>query len=94
MIKEIDKSYPLEAEEQENLVKILRRCKVSHFAVPNGGFRRPVEGARLKRQRGGKIEPEQQEWHDRLEAYGWRVLVAYGCADAVRQLRELGIIPE
>ena len=120
MIKEINKTYPLEAEEQEELVKILRRCGIVHFAVPNGGYRRTVEAARLKRQgvvsgipdlvlpgqdsrwrclaiemkrqKGGEVSEEQQEQHVRLKACGWRILVCYGCADAVRQLRELGIL--
>jgi hypothetical protein len=48
--QEIIEKVPLEAEEQADLVKILRRCDVLFFAVPNGGYRRGAEAAALRRQ--------------------------------------------
>ena len=112
---------PLESVEQEELVRILKRLRVPYFAVPNGGSRRTVEAAALKRQgvvpgvpdlilpgpdarwrclalemkraQGGYLSPEQVEMHQWLQACGWRVLVCYGCDDAVRQLTALGVLP-
>lgn len=40
-----------EAQIQKTLVEFLRRfCPVPFFAVPNGGYRNPIEAARLKGQ--------------------------------------------
>ena len=46
----------------------------------------------MKRQKGGRVEPEQEDWHRVLTACGWKVLVCYGCADAVQQLTALGLL--
>lgn len=111
---------PLESEEQADLVKILRRCGIPFFAVPNGGYRRAAEAAALrrqgvvagapdlvlpipdkrwsclaiemKRQVGGVVSEDQLRMHEQLRAAGWRVLVCRGCADAVAQLTELGVL--
>ena len=111
---------PLEAQEQEQLTKVLRRQGVVFFAVPNGGRRnaREAVGLRrqgvqagipdlvlpgpdarwrclaieLKRQKGGSVSEEQEAWHRVLRACGWRILVAYGAADAVAQLLALGVL--
>lgn len=40
--------------------------------------------------RGGALGPEQREWLSALGALGWVTIVAWGAADAERQLRGLG----
>jgi hypothetical protein len=45
----------------------------------------------LKRQRGGALSPEQKARIPRLEAAGYRVIVAKGAVDAIEQLRKLGL---
>lgn len=45
----------------------------------------------LKRQKGGSLSPEQKARIPRLEAAGYRVIVARGAVDAVNQLRKLGL---
>jgi Holliday junction resolvase len=46
----------------------------------------------MKRQKGGRVEPEQEGWHKVLEACGWKVLVCYGFVDALSQLAGLGLL--
>lgn len=45
----------------------------------------------LKRQKGGSLSPEQRARIPRLEAAGYRVIVARGAVDAIDQLRKLGL---
>ena len=45
----------------------------------------------LKRQKGGSLSPEQKARIPRLEAAGYRVIVAKGAVDAINQLRALGL---
>ena len=45
----------------------------------------------LKRQKGGALSPEQKARIPRLEAAGYRVIVARGAVDAIDQLRKLGL---
>ena len=45
----------------------------------------------LKRQRGGSLSPEQKTRIPRLEAAGYRVIVAKGAVDAINQLGKLGL---
>ena len=45
----------------------------------------------LKRQKGGSLSPEQKARIPRLEAAGYRVIVAKGAADAIDKLRKLGL---
>lgn len=45
----------------------------------------------LKRQKGGSLSPEQKARIPRLEAAGYRVVVAKGAVDAIDQLRKLGL---
>jgi hypothetical protein len=46
----------------------------------------------LKRIRGGHVDPEQKEWHERLRSRGYRVEVCRGCDEAWRVICEyLGI---
>ena len=45
----------------------------------------------LKRQKGGALSPEQKTRIPRLEAAGYRVIVARGAVDAIDQLRKLGL---
>ena len=47
VVKEI---APTEAQDQEDLCRLLRLEGLVHFAVPNGGRRGKVEAARLRRQ--------------------------------------------
>ena len=45
----------------------------------------------LKRQKGGSLSPEQKARIPRLEAAGYRVIVARGAVDAVDKLRKIGL---
>ena len=45
----------------------------------------------LKRQKGSALSPEQKTRIPRLEAAGYRVIVAKGAVDAIDQLRKLGL---
>ena len=45
----------------------------------------------LKRQKGGSLSPEQKARIPRLEAAGYRVIVAKGAVDAIDKLRKLGL---
>jgi hypothetical protein len=44
----------------------------------------------MKRVGGDKPTPEQCAWHEALAARGWVVVVAYGAAEALRELARLG----
>ncbi len=44
----------------------------------------------MKRQRGGRLTPEQRVWMGALEQRGWTVCVAKGAADAIKALEALG----
>lgn len=46
----------------------------------------------MKRQKGGRVSPEQEECHRLLWACGWRVLVCCGADDALMQLQALGVL--
>lgn len=37
----------------------------------------------MKRVKGGRVESEQKEWHDKLRAHGYYVAIARGWEDAV-----------
>lgn len=46
----------------------------------------------LKRVKGGRLSPEQIDWHTRLTAHGYHVVVARGCEEAWQEItRYLGI---
>lgn len=45
----------------------------------------------LKRQKGSALSPEQKTRIPRLEAAGYRVIVAKGAVDAINQLGKLGL---
>ena len=42
----------------------------------------------MKRAKGGKVSPEQKEWHQYLESCGYRVIVGLGKADAIKQTQQ------
>lgn len=42
----------------------------------------------MKRERGGRVEPEQREWIDRLEAAGYACVVAKGADEAIKAIRD------
>ena len=44
----------------------------------------------LKRQKGGRVTPEQTAWLEHLKARGWAVAVCQGAMEAIRVLQELG----
>ena len=44
----------------------------------------------LKRQKGGRVTPEQIAWLEDLKARGWAVAVCRGAMEAIRYLQELG----
>lgn len=50
----------------------------------------PGVAVEMKRTKGGRVSEDQKEWLDELERHGWKAIVAKGCDDAVRQLREMG----
>jgi hypothetical protein len=43
----------------------------------------------MKRQKGGRLSPEQKDWNDYLVSIGDQVIVANGCMDAVNQVLAL-----
>ena len=45
----------------------------------------------LKRQKGGRVTPEQIAWLEDLKARGWAVAVCQGAMEAIRFLQELGL---
>lgn len=58
--------------------------------VPRNGFH--GLWIEMKRIRGGRVEPEQREWHDRLTACGYQVVVCRGASAAKQVLKQyLGI---
>lgn len=50
-----------------------------------GGF----HGLRIemKREKGGVVSDTQQEWHDRLRAEGYQVIVAEGASEAIAAIK-------
>lgn len=44
----------------------------------------------LKRRKGGKVTPKQQDWHDALAKEGFLVIVAHGFDEAVKKLENIG----
>lgn len=44
----------------------------------------------LKRQKGGRVTPEQTTWLEDLKTRGWAVAVCRGAMEAIRFLQELG----
>ena len=42
----------------------------------------------MKRAKGGKVSPEQKEWHHYLANCGYRVIVGLGQADAIKQTQQ------
>jgi len=42
----------------------------------------------MKRANGGRLSPEQKEWHKYLESCGYRVIVGHGCPDAINQTQQ------
>jgi hypothetical protein len=48
----------------------------------------------LKRKKGGRVDPEQDAWLQRLKKHGWHVAVCHGIDEAIQVLRELGYLPE
>lgn len=47
----------------------------------------------FKRINGGRVSPDQKEWHEYLQEHSDDVvIVAYGCDDAVKKIRELNLV--
>ena len=44
----------------------------------------------LKRQKGGRVSPEQKDWLENLKTRGWVAAVCRGANDAVNLLEKLG----
>lgn len=42
---------------------------------------------------GGRVAPNQAEWHEALRARGWMVVVAWSAAEAVKALVDAGVMP-
>jgi hypothetical protein len=40
----------------------------------------------MKRQKGGKVDPDQADWHIYLREIGHTVLICRGCEDAIKQV--------
>ena len=51
------------------------------LTVARGGYHSLA--IELKRQRGGRVSPEQQGWIDWLNAQGWLAVVCKGAAEAI-----------
>lgn len=47
----------------------------------------------MKRQRGGKLSPEQKDWIEYLQSIGHTAIVAKGADDGMTQLAALGRTP-
>ena len=43
----------------------------------------------MKRAKGGKVSPEQKEWHSYLASCGYRVIIGLGQTDAIKQTQQL-----
>lgn len=56
--------------------------------APSGGTRHVA--IELKRSKGSRIADTQKAMHELMLRHSWIVLVAYGWAHAVEQLKELG----
>ena len=41
----------------------------------------------FKKAKGGKVSPEQKDWHEYLKKIGHCVIVAYGCEDGKQKVR-------
>ena len=50
--------------------------------VPRGGYHGLY--VELKRQRGGRVSPEQKAWIESLNSQGYRATVCYGATDAIK----------
>ena len=43
----------------------------------------------MKRQKGGRVSPDQKDWHDYLTDIGHRIIIGYGMQDAVNKIEAL-----
>lgn len=59
--------------------------------VPRGGFH--GLWIELKRQKGGRVSPEQKAWLDALASQGYMTVVAKGAVDAFDALRTYVTLP-
>lgn len=55
-----------------------------------GGLGQPC-ALELKRDRGGRVSPEQRDWIEGLAGLGWRTAVAHGTQQAFAQLEAWGV---
>lgn len=42
----------------------------------------------MKRAKGGKVSPEQKEWHAYLAEVGYLIIIGYGCPDAIQKTQK------
>ena len=42
----------------------------------------------MKREKGGQVSPEQQQWIDKLNEHGYKAIVAHGYDEAVKAINE------
>jgi hypothetical protein len=100
-------AHPIEGDIQSTLLKVKIPKKLAETAARMlGAFARSMgyqAGTldiflpehrvyiELKRQKGGSLSPEQKTRIPRLEAAGYRVIVARGAVDAINQLGKLGL---
>lgn len=40
----------------------------------------------MKRQKGGRLSPDQKEWIEYLESIGYTVIIGYGAVDAINKI--------
>lgn len=45
----------------------------------------------MKRAKGGRVSPEQKDWHQYLASCGYRVIIGHGQTDAIKQTQQLRI---
>ena len=78
--------------EAVSLVRQGVQSGVPDLVLPGSDSRWRCLAIEMKRQKGGKVSPEQESWHTLLRSCGWKVLVCHGCDDAVEQLTSLGVL--
>lgn len=44
----------------------------------------------MKREKGGHTSDEQKDWHIKLAARGWKIIIGKGAVNALNQLARLG----
>lgn len=83
MVPELETLYHIPNERTWKYYTTGIRCGVSdwHLPVPARGF--SSLWLEMKRRKGGRVSPEQIEWHRKMESYGAYCVVAKGSDEAI-----------